>query len=761
MTQNYIATCRTQVRRVFVFYEKECDMKQSRIAILNILIMSLLMNLPTTGETVFGNLRNEGFAYAGFAPPPTFQPPDDTFAITLVNNGTALGYLDDDLNITTQPLGGLGAGEQVTAFDTKNGDDMPQIFGVTNLGNFVEIDYQTGIVNRFGSANPLFTNAPAGKDVAADINPTTNVMLVANVLAEVRLYVDISGNNNHRIQPEAFYPPDDPNFGRRPNLSAIAYTVDPANTELFGIDSMLKAFVKIDEASGAVRQIRLLPELDIDETRSVGLDARSTDGQPSFSALYGSRFKTEPQLAEVDINGSLQRLRTTDPDVDTSQGFAHIFRRTGETQPDFQFVPIAIAKPDLRAAMGLKSIFPVGSSLLPGWKTHMPNEAGLDPSLDDLREMLKNRDIADIDFDRRGRRFLIANNVGVTAIETTSDGEGNEYNRAVEGNKNSRIQIDPDTKQVNIIEDMTFRYAQGDPNAGRTPQIKDMAYGKRDTPGEPPLYAMDVQNNAFSVALDATTGEFKTVAEFPFAKNVTGFDIDSNGQGFVVLDFPGQDKSWFYEIDLETGEISKIGTIGGEGRIKGLTLVGSPPDGPQISVDHVRGVDPINGTWDVNAEVTENGEPVSGIPIGWEVIEGPNQGKTGAGTTNNRGEVAFTYPNTSGVAGTDTILISGVSEGQTFSYTVGNLWTDAPVITKVVIKSSLNKVKIKGFNFRVPVVEVMINGQMVKFSVGNDTTMTLKKTRGAIGNCIVPSFIEIFADGFESGDISAWSAACP
>lgn len=64
---------------------------------------------------------------------------------------------------------------------------------------------------------------------------------------------------------------------------------------------------------------------------------------------------------------------------------------------------------------------------------------------------------------------------------------------------------------------------------------------------------------------------------------------------------------------------------------------------------------PVGGTHTVTAFTqASNGTPVPGVTIRFEVMSGPNAGKTGTGTTGADGKVSFTYTDTGG-PGTDTI----------------------------------------------------------------------------------------------------------
>ena len=356
-------------------------------------------------------------------------------------------------------------------------------------------------------------------------------------------------------------------------------------------------------------------------------------------------------------------------------------------------------------------------------------------------------------------------------VETTSitSGVSAEYGRFTGGVVNAITKSGGNelsgSFEVNLDND--WHYAPSDINAGQMPDISEEAYEATfDGPVlKDRLWFFLAGRDGGSLAMsdDPSSGELKTVAEFPFADNVVGFDIAPNGSAYAALTFPGQNYSWLYKVNLSTGDTDRIGKIGGgdKGPVDFLTVVGTAND-VQCSVDTVSSTGPLNGSHAFTATVTAGGEAVPpGTPVSVEISKGPNQGFTRTGMTDDKGQVKVSYTNSGGQKGTDMIVVRGNFLGQEFSCTVRQIWTDLPVITGATIKPNLNKVVINGFNFFGWNLEATINGQSVKFRVKSDKKAVAKKTRAAIGDCDGTQVIEIFADGFESGDTSSWSATCP
>lgn len=356
-------------------------------------------------------------------------------------------------------------------------------------------------------------------------------------------------------------------------------------------------------------------------------------------------------------------------------------------------------------------------------------------------------------------------------VETTTvtSGVTAEYGRFTGGVVNVITKLGGNelggTIRVDLDDD--WHYTPNDISAGQTPDISEEASYTATLDG-PPLrdpiwFFIDRNNDTLAMSNDPSSGELKTVARFPYAKYTMGFDIAPNGSAYAALTFPGQNFSWLYKVNLSTGDTDRIGRIGGgdKGPVDFLTVTGGASN-VQCAVDTVSSVGPLNGSHTFTATLTAGGEPApAGIPLSVEISDGPNKGLARTGMTDDKGQVKISYTNKEGQKGADMIVVSGSFLGQDFSVTVRRIWTDLPVITGATIKPTLNKVVIKGFNLLGWNLEATINGQMVKFKVQSDTKAIAKKTRSVIGDCNGAQVIQVFSDGFESGDTSSWAATCP
>ena len=97
---------------------------------------------------------------------------------------------------------------------------------------------------------------------------------------------------------------------------------------------------------------------------------------------------------------------------------------------------------------------------------------------------------------------------------------------------------------------------------------------------------------------------------------------------------------------------------------------------------------PVNTNHTVTTTVTRSGAPVSGVPVTFSVVSGPNIGTTGTATSNAAGVASFTY--SSATAGTDTIQASAPDGSATrTSNSVTKTWTPvaAPTLTATMVAS--------------------------------------------------------------------------
>ncbi len=97
-----------------------------------------------------------------------------------------------------------------------------------------------------------------------------------------------------------------------------------------------------------------------------------------------------------------------------------------------------------------------------------------------------------------------------------------------------------------------------------------------------------------------------------------------------------------------------------------------------ITLTPEEATNPLGAPHTLTATVTEEGKPVVGTTVTFEIIAGPNKGLSGTAVTNEEGKATFTY--TSKVAGTDVIHATFVDslERTETSNTAEKTWEEEP-----------------------------------------------------------------------------------
>lgn len=177
----------------------------------------------------------------------------------------------------------------------------------------------------------------------------------------------------------------------------------------------------------------------------------------------------------------------------------------------------------------------------------------------------------------RGDRFGIDFNPVVDRLRIVSD-----------ENQNLRVNVDTGA----AIVDVDLQYAVGDPNAGQDPNVAGVAYRNSQpsafdvdpTNPEPgkitELYDIDARTDDMSEQDPPNNGTLITEGPLGVDTNqLIGFDIVTRGaspagdRGYAALDPAAAGASRFYKVNLNTGDVTRIGTIaGGNAKVEGLAI---------------------------------------------------------------------------------------------------------------------------------------------------------------------------------------------
>ena len=146
------------------------------------------------------------------------------------------------------------------------------------------------------------------------------------------------------------------------------------------------------------------------------------------------------------------------------------------------------------------------------------------------------------------------------------------------GTTDRNLRVNMDTGATTL--DGAIKYAAGDPNAGKNADVAGSAYTNSvsPAPASTTLYALDIRNNVLATQAPPNDGVLNTVGSFAgtFTSNA-GFDISgASGNAYASLTNGGTSK--LYTVDLTTGALTLVGTIGDGAALEGMTVIpGSPP----------------------------------------------------------------------------------------------------------------------------------------------------------------------------------------
>jgi hypothetical protein len=144
--------------------------------------------------------------------------------------------------------------------------------------------------------------------------------------------------------------------------------------------------------------------------------------------------------------------------------------------------------------------------------------------------------------------------------------------------------VDGNAQQDGVQADGKLAYAGGDRNAGKDPRVVGAAYTyNKQNEKITTNYAIDANQGSLVMqgskegatpAVSPNTGQLYTVGSLgvaPFSR--ASFDIaDVSNAAFVAINHDGMARTRFYEVSLESGKATFIGTVGGTERLRGIAF---------------------------------------------------------------------------------------------------------------------------------------------------------------------------------------------
>jgi hypothetical protein len=150
------------------------------------------------------------------------------------------------------------------------------------------------------------------------------------------------------------------------------------------------------------------------------------------------------------------------------------------------------------------------------------------------------------------------------------------------------IRVNPDNGLVVGTDGAIMYPAMGDPNSGRLPKVVAVAYTNPDTDMQTNTVLHDIDvarggesdrdGDVLAIQVPPNAGTLNTVGALRVdVGDVGGFDIGPNNEAFAALQPVGSNGSRLYFIDLPSGQVTDLGSIGRNEVITGLAI-GLGPD---------------------------------------------------------------------------------------------------------------------------------------------------------------------------------------
>ena len=110
-----------------------------------------------------------------------------------------------------------------------------------------------------------------------------------------------------------------------------------------------------------------------------------------------------------------------------------------------------------------------------------------------------------------------------------------------------------------------------------------------------------------------------------------------------------------------------------------FSAVGGEPIFPQCVLEPMMATNRLGDRHNLKVFLTDEGSPITGATVDFDVVSGPHVGTTGSKTTNSDGEAIFSYYGSS--HGRDIIEATGTVNGEPFECRAIKRWYDFPACT--------------------------------------------------------------------------------
>ncbi len=258
-----------------------------------------------------------------------------------------------------------------------------------------------------------------------------------------------------------------------------------------------------------------------------------------------------------------------------------------------------------------------------------------------------------------------------------------------------------------------FLYGKDDPNMNK---VGKGAFTFTEQGG----FLLDVINGVLAQITNLEFGLVKTVGPLNLG-DITAMGFDTNpltNRSFASIVTQGQTLPDLYEIDLASGEATKLGPFGDQ--FEGLTITPPLLKNFHCVVSPPEAINKTGTSHTINVTVFSGSTEIGGIDrVDYKVLSGPN---VGAGA--DFGDVSFTYQS-NGLKGIDIIEATVIDGIDTASCTAKKQWVDAPDIAAVT--KNKKKLTVMGQFDTTADNRILVDGKEQATKTVSDTELLSKK----------------------------------
>jgi hypothetical protein len=554
----------------------------------------------------------------------------DTFGVTSTGRLVTFDRANPALD-TAIAISGLQAGESVIGLDVRAGGATPgQLYALGSAGRLYTVDTTTGVATfKFtltadaGDSSDAFT-ALAGTEFGVDFNPVSDRLRVVSDTGQ-NLRIDVDSGATITDAPLAS------SGTTRAGVTGAAYSnafAAACRTALYYIDSATDQLLTSSDPNSG--EVTVVGALGVDTTAVGDFEiATAADGTNNgYAVLVVGGVPTSYQIdlstGVAATAGAVTRLDASELVRDTA--IAPPATAPTQTGGDVYALTETNQLVSFNAAVPQKLCT---SATLTGQQAS-ENIVGID---------VRPADTAMYALGSTGRLYTVDTATGALTLKSTLAATLGDVTDPFTSLTGAAFAVDfnPGNDVLRVVSD-TGLNARINPDTGATttdvatnpvgPVIAEAAYGNSFVgAGTAFYYTIDTTGDGLQVlgrpSGNAINGDLQTVGALGVGDvtGVAGFDIvGTNNLGLAALNIGGAATSDLFTVNLLTGAATRVNTVGGGERIRGLAHARLPVATVfALTTDnHLVSFKPLTpGTFDTDVTVTglQGAEAIVGFDV--------------------------------------------------------------------------------------------------------------------------------------------------